>query len=134
MVRVASLAFILRAGVKYSCTSVTQPSRCFRTIQARVDTILYQRLKLAEEDLHRMLQRLVFRSAGCLNRRQVYPVALVLWQLIRILCIGASHLNNIVQRFQTKGKTRSSSFPALFPVVSLIPNSLWPGRLPISWT
>ena len=117
MLRVASLAFILRAGVKYTCTTGTQPSHRFRTIQARVDTILYQRLKLAEKDLYQMLQRLVFRSAGCLNREQVYPVALVLWQLIRILCIGASHLNNIVQRFQSKGTVQSFSPPPSFHIL-----------------
>jgi len=46
----------------------------------------------------------VFRSAGYLAREQVYPVGLVLWQLLRILCIGASHLSNLVDRFKNKGK------------------------------
>jgi hypothetical protein len=111
MVRVASLAFILRAGVK--CTPATNTSKfsSYRTIQATIDTILYERLKIAERDLFRMLQRLVFRSAGYLNREQVYPVALVLWQLLRILCIGASHLSNLVQRFRIKG-----TLPLLLPI------------------
>jgi hypothetical protein len=102
MLRVASLAFILRAGVKCTPTS-TSKSSSYRTIQARIDTILYERLKIAEKDLFGMLQRIIFRSAGYLSREQVYPVALVLWQLLRILCIGASHLSNLVQRFRTKG-------------------------------
>lgn len=103
MLRVASLAFILRAGVKCTPTTSTFKSSSYRTIQATIDTILYERLKIAERDLFQMLQRLVFRSSGYLNREQVYPVALVLWQLLRILCIGASHLSNLVQRFRTKG-------------------------------
>lgn len=76
----------------------------FRTIQARIDTILYQRLKLAEKDIMTQLQRLIFRSAGCLTREQVYPVGLVLWQLLRFLCISSSHLSNIAQRFPPKRK------------------------------
>ena len=108
MLRVASLAFILRAGVK--CTPSTLKSSSYRTIQASIDTILYERLKIAERDLFQMLQRLVFRSSGYLNREQVYPVALVLWQLLRILCIGASHLSNLVQRFRTKGKVTLSIY------------------------
>ena len=102
MLRVASLAFVLRAGVKFT-TTTTQPSPRFRTIQARIDTILYERLKIAERDLFQRLQVLIFRTAGCLNRDQVYPVALAMWQLMRILSIAASHLSNIVERFQSKG-------------------------------
>src|SRR6266536_3904597 len=102
MLRVAALAFILRAGVKYTLAS-NKPTSRFRTIQARVDTILYLRLQLAEKDLFQMLQHLIFRSAGYLAREQLYPVALVMWQLMRMLCIGASHLSNIMQRFQSKG-------------------------------
>ncbi len=102
LLRVASLAFVLRAGV--NCTnSGPQDTARFRTVQATVDTILYQRLQMAEKALFTMLQRLVFRSAGYLSREQIYPVALVFWQLLRILCIGASHLSNIVQRFKSKG-------------------------------
>ena len=113
MLRVASLAFILRAGVKYTTNisslssspskTQTQPDPRYRTIQAKVDTILYHRLKLAEKDLFQKLQRLIFRSAGCLAREQIYPVALVLWQLLRFLCISTSHLSNIAQRFQSIG-------------------------------
>lgn len=117
MLRVASLAFILRAGVK--CTPSTFKSSSYRTIQASIDTILYERLKLAERDLFQMLQRLVFRSSGYLNREQVYPVALVLWQLLRILCIGASHLSNLVQRFRTKASVQADyQFHALKLVLS----------------
>ena len=105
MLRVASLAFILRAGVGVSSTANQQlPSR-FRTVEARIDTILYERLKLAQADLYQRLQALIFRTAGSLNRDQVYPVALVLWQLMRFLSIAASHLSNIVERFQSKGKS-----------------------------
>jgi hypothetical protein len=68
-----------------------------------------------------MLQRLVFRSAGYLNREQVYPVALVLWQLLRILCIGASHLSNLVQRFRIKG-----TLPLILPSSFLLSNQLIP--------
>lgn len=101
MLRVASVAFVLRAGVKFTTTG-SKPSSRFRTIQAKIDTILYQRLQLAEKDLYQRLQRLIFRSAGCLTKEQVYPVALVLWQLLRFCCIAASHLSNIAQRFQSK--------------------------------
>lgn len=115
MLRVASLAFILRAGVK--CTpspslssdpSSSTPSQSqFRTTEATIDTILYQRLQLACRDLFTMLQRLVFRKAGFLTREQVYPVALVFWQILRILCLGASHLSNIVMRFNEKARSKS---------------------------
>lgn len=46
MVRVAALAFVLRAGIK---CSPSQLSSRFRTIQAKIDTILYQRLIIAEK-------------------------------------------------------------------------------------
>lgn len=72
-------------------------------MEATIDTILYQRLQLAEADFFKRLQKLVFRSAGYLTRQQVYPVALVFYQLLRILCIGASHLSNLMQRFKSKG-------------------------------
>ncbi|TVY80643.1 hypothetical protein LSUE1_G008368 [Lachnellula suecica] len=99
MLRVASLAFVLRAGVK---CSESQLSSRFRTIQAMIDTILYERLIVAEKELFQMLQRLIFRTAGCLNRESIYPVALVLWQLMRILSISTGHLSNIAQRFHPK--------------------------------
>ncbi|KAK0112387.1 hypothetical protein ONS96_001630 [Cadophora gregata f. sp. sojae] len=114
MLRVASLAFILRAGVK--CTPTPSPNSnasdppshaYFRTTEATVDTILYQRLQLACKDLFTMLQRLVFRKAGFLTREQIYPVALVFWQILRILCLGASHLSNIVMRFNEKARGQS---------------------------
>jgi len=98
MLRVASVSFVLRAGIKSS-----YPTGRFRTIQAKIDTILYERLVLAQKDLFHKLQRLIFRTAGCLNREQVYPVGLVLFQLLRFLCISASHLSNIAQRFRSKG-------------------------------
>jgi len=107
MLRVASLSFILRAGVKCTPATNTSKSSSYRTIQATIDTILYERLKLAERDLFHMLQRLVFRSAGYLNREQVYPVALVFWLLLRMLCLGASHLSNLAERFRTKGLSPS---------------------------
>ncbi|KAH7333225.1 hypothetical protein BKA65DRAFT_596811 [Rhexocercosporidium sp. MPI-PUGE-AT-0058] len=116
MLRVASLAFILRAGVKCTTSpSQSQPQRQpkaqsrFRTTEATIDTILYQRLQLAVKDLFSMLQCLVFRKAGFLTREQAYPVALVFWQLLRILCLGASHLSNIVQRFNSKARTQSDA-------------------------
>ncbi|KAL3419924.1 hypothetical protein PVAG01_08423 [Phlyctema vagabunda] len=112
MLRLASIAFVLRAGVKYTCKG-TSPSR-YRTVQAKVDSILFQRLRLAEEDMYRMLQKLIFRSAGSLRREQIYPVALVLWQLLRILSLSASHLANIVQRFQA-----SASGPAEYHLLGL---------------
>jgi hypothetical protein len=102
MLRVASIAFVLRRGVKWSSTN-PQISQQFRTIQARIDTILYQRLQLLEKDLFQMLQRLIFRSAGCLTREQVYPVSLVLWQLLRYSCVASSHLKNIARKFQSNG-------------------------------
>jgi len=113
MLRTASIAFVLRAGVRYTAIS-NQPSSQFRTVQAMVDTILFARLKQAQIELFKMLQRLVFRSAGYLNRNQVYPVALVFFQLLRMLCISSSHLSNIEQRFKPK-----SCGPADFQVISL---------------
>jgi hypothetical protein len=109
MLRVASLAFVLRAGVKFS-TSAGPGRSEFRTVQARVDTVLYERLQLAEKELFQMLQRLIFRTAGCLTRGQIFPVALVLWQLMRIFSISSSHLSNIAQKFQSKGKLTPLSF------------------------
>lgn len=118
MLRVSSIAFILRAGVKTSFpgssptsppTSSTKPR--YRTIQARIDTILYQRLQLAERDLFSKLQRLIFRSAGCLHREHVYPVGLVLWQLLRFLCISASHLSNIARRPQKSIPSKAQQSP-----------------------
>lgn len=103
MLRVASLAFVLRAGVKFSSATSNSNSN-FRTVQARVDTILYERLQTAEMELFQMLQRLIFRTAGCLTREQIFPVALVLWQLIRIVSLSSSHLSNIAKKFQSKGK------------------------------
>lgn len=100
MLRAASIAFILRAGVKYT-PSNGQAASQYRTIQASIDTILYQRLKLAEKSLYNMLQRIVFRSLGYLAREQIYPVALVFWQLLRMLCLSSSHLSNIAQRFNS---------------------------------
>lgn len=100
MLRAASIAFILRAGVKYTPSKGQSTSR-YRTVQASIDTILYQRLKLAEKVLYKMLQRIVFRSLGYLARQQIYPVALVFWQLLRMLCLSSSHLSNIDQRFKS---------------------------------
>ena len=111
MLRVASLAFVLRVGVKYTPATSISKASFYRTIQASIDTLLYKRFKLAERDLFQILQRLVFRSARYLNREQVYPVALVLWQLLYILCIGASYLSNLVERFRTKGLYLSFHFP-----------------------
>ena len=135
MIRVASLAFVLRAGVKYT-SAKSGPSSHFRTVQARIDTIMYERLKIAQNDLFGMLQRIVFKSAGYLSREQVYPVALVFFQLLRILCIGASHLSNIVQRFQSKGSHPSpqllpSSTTLNFKNITDTTRSVWPSKLPI---
>ncbi|CAG8975956.1 hypothetical protein HYALB_00007087 [Hymenoscyphus albidus] len=101
MLRVACLAFVLRAGIKFS-SSTSDANSNFRTVQARVDTILYGRLQIAEMELFQMLQRLIFRTAGCLTREQIFPVALVLWQLIRIVSLSSSHLSNIAKKFQSK--------------------------------
>lgn len=100
MLRAASIAFVLRAGVNCTASSDKFKSQ-YPTIQASIDTILYQRLKLAEKDLYRMLQRIVFRSLGYITREQIYPVALVFWQLLRMLCLTSSHLSNISQRFKS---------------------------------
>jgi hypothetical protein len=118
MLRTASIAFVLRAGVRYTAMSSQPPSR-FRTVQAMVDTILFARLKQAQTELFKMLQRLVFRSAGYLNRDQVYPVALVFFQLLRMLCISSSHLSNIEQRFKPKGRTTHLLLKILAPNLAL---------------
>ncbi|KAE8442719.1 hypothetical protein EG329_002910 [Mollisiaceae sp. DMI_Dod_QoI] len=118
MLRAASIAFILRAGVKHTSSSDKSNSR-YRTIQASIDTILYQRLKLAERDLYKMLQRIVFRSLGYVAREQIYPVALVFWQLLRMLCLSSSHLSNISRRFQSIPSEHASfQYHALKLVVS----------------
>jgi hypothetical protein len=103
MLRVASLAFVLRAGVKCSTSGIPRPE--YRTVQATIDTILYERLQLAEKELFQLLQRLIFRTAGCLTRGQIFPVALVLWQLMRFISLSSSHLYNIVQKFRPQGTT-----------------------------
>ncbi|KAG9230992.1 hypothetical protein BJ875DRAFT_134464 [Amylocarpus encephaloides] len=105
MLRVASLAFVLRAGVRATTTNKSQSK--FRTIQARIDTILYERLQVAETILFHILQRMIFRTAGCLTRTQIFPVALVLWQLLRIFSISSSHLSNITQKFQSKAHAQA---------------------------
>ncbi|KAL2065803.1 hypothetical protein VTL71DRAFT_3473 [Oculimacula yallundae] len=110
MLRVASMAFVLRAGVKSTPSTPQSPCSQFRTTEATIDTILYQRLQLAINDLFQKLQNIVFRKAGFLTREQVYPIALVFWQLLRILCIGAGHLSNIVMRFNnTTARTQSDA-------------------------
>jgi hypothetical protein len=106
MLRVASLAFVLRAGVKSSKSDISCPE--FRTIKATIDTILYERLQVAEKELFDLLQRLIFRTAGCLTRGQIFPVALVLWQLMRFFSISSSHLSNIARRFRPQGMLVSS--------------------------
>lgn len=117
MLRAASLAFVLRAGVKCSIVSSKGKSHQsplqFRTVQARIDSIIYARLKLAERDLFGRLQLLIFRTAGCLGKDQLYPVALVMWQLMRMLSLGASHLSNIAERFHGSGKSTISH--SIFP-------------------
>ena len=125
MIRAASLAFVLRAGVKYHQPTPTSPTPNlrYRTLQARIDSILYDRLKLAERDLFQRLQALIFRTAGNLSKDQVYPVALVMWQLMRFLGISASHLGNIVQRFGAKGTFSYSLAHSL--VFSLHPVIFW---------
>ncbi|CZS91850.1 uncharacterized protein RAG0_02396 [Rhynchosporium agropyri] len=93
---VASIAFILRAGVK--CTTLTkghpksqvqhQNASHFQTVEATIDTILYQRLQIALKDLFGMLQPIVFPKAGFLNREQLYHIALVFWHFLRIACLA----------------------------------------------
>ena len=68
-----------------------------------------------------MLQRLVFRKAGFLTREQGYPVALVFWQILRILCLGASHMSNIVTRFNEKGTSLTAISLHFFQYSSFVP-------------
>ena len=107
MLRAASLAFVLRAGVKISTSN--GGSTEYRTIQASIDTMLYERLQVAEKELLQMLQRMIFRTAGCLTRGQIFPVALVLWQLMRFLTLSSSHLSNIVLKFRPQGIVLSAN-------------------------
>lgn len=100
--RVIALSFVLRTGV--SCSYQSQ----FRTVQARIDTILYRRLCSAESTLFKMMQKIVWASAGRLKREQLYPVALAMWQLMRLMCLRASHLASLKRR--SKG---SFLFPLL---------------------
>lgn len=91
MLRVAAMSFILRAGVV--CTESE-----FRTVQARIDTVLYRRLSAAESKLFAALHKAVWVSAGRLKREQIYPVAYVIWQTMRLTCQRASHLQNLTTR------------------------------------
>jgi hypothetical protein len=91
MLRVAAMSFILRAGVV--CTESE-----FRTVQARIDTVLYRRLSAAELKLFAALHKAVWVSAGRLKREQIYPVAYVIWQTMRLTCQRASHLQNLTTR------------------------------------
>jgi hypothetical protein len=91
MLRVAAMSFILRAGVV--CTESE-----FRTVQARIDTALYRRLSAAESKLFAALHKAVWVSAGRLKREQIYPVAYVIWQTMRLTCQRASHLQNLTTR------------------------------------
>jgi hypothetical protein len=49
----------------------------------------------------------------------VYPVALVFFQLLRMLCISSSHLSNIVQRFKPQGRAPHVTRKLLAPNLAL---------------
>jgi len=91
MLNVAALSYVLRTGVIYHSDSP------FRTVQARIDTVLFHRLRAAETRLNKLLQTIIWRSYGRLTRQQQFPVAYVLWQLMRLICMRASHLINLRQ-------------------------------------
>lgn len=94
MLKGTALAYVLRAGVK--CT----PDSSFQIVKAKIDTILYQRLRAIESAQLAMLQKLVWVSAGRLKQQQLYPVGFVIWQTMRAICLRASHLANLQCRFK----------------------------------
>ncbi|CZT45690.1 uncharacterized protein RSE6_06021 [Rhynchosporium secalis] len=119
---VASIAFILRAGVK--CTTLTkghpksqvqhQNASHFQTVEATIDTILYQRLQIALKDLFGMLQPFVFPKAGFLNREQLYHIALVFWHFLRIACLAQVIYQILNRGLIRKVGTISCSSPSIF--------------------
>jgi hypothetical protein len=68
IVRIGALSYILRAGVRLETTSE------FRTIQAKIDTILFRRLQALETQLSAKMQKMIWVSAGKLTSQQQYPV------------------------------------------------------------
>jgi hypothetical protein len=99
LLRGTALAYVLRAGVKCS------PDAAFQVVQAKIDTILYQRLRAAEVAQFATLQKVVWVSAGRLKQQQLYPVAYVIWQTMRSICLRASHLANLQNRFKASGNS-----------------------------
>jgi len=85
--RVSSLNYILRTGIRV----LSPANNSHRTIQARIDTIVFSRLRTAEIDLNKRLQTVIWKSYGRLTRQQLFPVAYVLWQFLRLTCQRASH-------------------------------------------
>lgn len=113
--RLVSLNFVLRAGIKIQSFPEPDATSPFRTIQAQIDTLLYQSFQKTEKSLYQHLQRLVFRFAGSLARDAVVPVCFAIWQLTRLQCMLASHLSNLAahdrKRYFASTKTASSDSP-----------------------
>lgn len=121
--RLVSLNFVLRAGLTISSNSPAFKDSPFRTIQAQIDTLLFQSFQATEKCLYRDLQRLIFRSAGSLARDAVVPVCLCVWQLARLQCMLASHLSNLAAHNHNRSRRATPTPDAPPPQAQTSPSS-----------
>ena len=129
MTRLVSLNFVLRAGVTILPNSPAFRDSPFRTIQAQIDTLLFQSFQATEKCLYHDLQRLIFRSAGSLARDAIVPVCLCVWQLSRLQCMLASHLSNLAIYDHNRSR-RATPAPDATPTLASNPPSSSPSDSP----
>ncbi|RDW83523.1 hypothetical protein BP5796_05014 [Coleophoma crateriformis] len=98
--RMLTLNYILRTGVTYCSGKCTDS---YRAVEARIDTVVYQRIKQAESEFNQLLESMVWKSYGRLTRQQSFPVAYVLWQYLRLMCLRVSHIKNLITVYKYKG-------------------------------
>ncbi|RDW70956.1 hypothetical protein BP6252_07519 [Coleophoma cylindrospora] len=98
--RMLTLNYILRTGVTYCSGKCTDT---YRAVEARIDTVVYQRIKKAESEFNQLLESMVWKSYGRLTREQSFPVAYVLWQYLRLMCLRVSHIKNLITVYKYKG-------------------------------
>lgn len=68
--------------------------------------VVYQNLRKAEKQLRQGLENLIWKTYGRLTRQQLFPVAYVLWQWIRLNCLRVSHIANLVMVYKNKGTSQ----------------------------
>jgi hypothetical protein len=132
--RVVSLNYVLRTGIRI----LSPVTNSHRTIQARIDSLVFSRLRIAESDLNKRLQTVIWKSYGRLTRQQLFPVAYVLWQYLRWTCQRASHLTNLIPAFTYKShadtaglKECAASLSHCFNLLLSIHTALFRGQSPL---